>query len=113
MTNPARRDGILRRKADFERVLFRGRRTKRGALSLYCAASESGRPRVAFVASGRFRTAVARNRVRRRLREVFRATPGGFPCGQDMILRADPGALALTFSQFRAEVLNLAAAARN
>ena len=108
---PVTRDRILRRQQDFERVLFRGRRLKQGPLSLYLAPGAEAVGRVAFIATGRFRSAVMRNRVRRRLREVFRTSRAAFPQNQDLILRGDAGAAALEFAEFRSEILSLAALA--
>ena len=93
-------------------MLFRGRRLKRGSLSLYRAPCAAAVGRVAFIAAGGFRSAVMRNRVRRRLREVFRTHRAAFPQNQDLILRGDAGSAALEFAEFRSEILNLAAAAQ-
>lgn len=75
-------------------------------------AADSGlrRPRVAFALSRRRGTAVERNRVRRRLRALFRElaadlTPGRYLVG----VRA--AASALTYRRARAELMQLLGAA--
>src|SRR5437870_3729165 len=63
----------LVRDSDFERVKREGW-TKRGKLIMLGAleVKGSGVPRAGFVVSRRLRSAVVRNRVRRRLREIVR-----------------------------------------
>src|SRR5438552_17414145 len=63
----------LLRDSDFERVKREGW-TKRGKLIMFgtLEAKGSGVPRAGFVVSRRLRSAVVRNRVRRRLREIVR-----------------------------------------
>ena len=107
MDNRLRRQSGLTRKRDFERVLFRGRRLKRGPVGLYFAPNPEGNKRAAFIATGRFRTAVARNRVRRRLREIFRTNQQCFPAGFDFILRGEPPVAELEFSALKDEILRL------
>jgi ribonuclease P protein component len=59
-------------------------------------ADGSGPPRVAFAVGRRAGGAVARNRVRRRLREVARRSslPGG-----DWLIGAGPGAASASFAE--------------
>jgi ribonuclease P protein component len=102
------RDERLRRKKDFERVLFRGKRLKQAPVAIYYAPNPDSGRRAAFIAAGRFRNAVARNRVRRRLREIFRINQDQFASGFDFILRGDPPAAELEFSALRSTILDLA-----
>lgn len=116
MANRLSRSERLRRKPDFERVLFRGRHLKGDAVSLYYAVNSAAGPdqagrRAAFITAGKFRTAPARNRVKRRLREIFRTNLESFPDGADLILRGEPQAAALPFGTLRGELLKLAARA--
>ena len=108
MDRSLRRREILRRKQDLERVLFRGRRLKDGPVSLYYAAGPAGGRAVAFITAGKFRTNVLRNRVKRRLREVYRTNKDHFPLGFDFILRGDTAAVELSFAVLSERIMKLA-----
>ncbi len=58
----------------------------------------SGPCRLGIVASKKIGGAVARNRAKRLLREVFRLRAALFPAGIDLVVIARPGAPDLTFS---------------
>jgi len=102
------RSAVLRQKRDFERVLFRGRRLKDGAVGIYYAPRRSARRRVAFITAGKFRTNVARNRVKRCLREIYRTHQAEFPAEFDFILRGEFEAVNLEFDVMRDLLLGLA-----
>lgn len=63
---------------------------------------DEGPPRVAVVAGRRVGNAVARNRAKRRLREVVRAT--ALPVGVDLVLSAKAGADTVSFSELSDDV---------
>ena len=104
-----RKNELLRRSKDIERVLFRGKRLQNGALRVYYApAAEPGSRRAAFITSGKFPSAVIRNRVRRRLREIFRTSKEQFPLNHDFILRADRTVADIEFAALKETVVGLA-----
>ncbi|MDR0416470.1 MAG: ribonuclease P protein component [Propionibacteriaceae bacterium] len=91
----------LRRRADFATTLRGGRRTGRPSLVLYVR--PSGAPaRAGFIVSKAVGNAVARNRVKRRLRHLVR--PRLADVAADVVLRAlppaaaEPGPLAADFA---------------
>jgi ribonuclease P protein component len=53
--------------------------------------------------------AVVRNRVKRRLREVFRRHKGWFPAGSEIVLVARPNAARLGYADVEREIGRLAA----
>jgi ribonuclease P protein component len=63
---------------------------------------ESGPPRVAYAVSRRVGGAVARNRIRRRLRAVVRAEAAFLEPACAYLIGAGPGALKTPFSELRA-----------
>lgn len=73
-------------RRDFGRVFAQGRMAAAGAVVVYRL--ENGRDcyRLGFAVSKRLRKAVARNRVRRLLREVSRRNPEWFQVGYDYVL---------------------------
>jgi len=90
----------LRRRQDFDRVMRAQRVFAGRAIVAFASPSPEGRWRVGVAVSRRLRGAVNRNRVRRRLREVARASllPPPQPeasGGYDVVLVGRPAALEL------------------
>lgn len=91
------------------RVLREGRRVRVGPVDAFAAPSPAGRPRLGVVVPLHGHTAVERNRLQRRLREIGRrdwlsaAWEEGRPV--DLLLRARPGAYGCGFAELRERVL--------
>jgi ribonuclease P protein component len=83
----------LTRSHDFDAVYRRGRSVSTRFLVLYWFPREdtAEEPRLGLAVPKRVGTAVARNRVKRRLREVWRARLDGIPAGCDYVLVVRPG----------------------
>lgn len=111
-----RRAQRLRSPRDFQRVRAHGRRVSGTALLLgYVARSESddsGLTRIGFSVSRRVGGAVARNRVKRRLREVMRRKLTRIAPGYDLVITARPGAADARMETLEQEVAGLLARAR-
>jgi len=100
------REARMRRPEDFRLVMRKGKRTGSRLLAVHalvvvgehCDAGVSGgiapvtQSRVGFVVSKAVGSAVVRNRVKRRLRELMRARLGGLPEGCLLVVRAHPAA---------------------
>jgi ribonuclease P protein component len=89
----------MRRPEDFRRVLRTGRRAGGSVVAghLLLAGSDgpvrSGEPaKVGFIVSRAVGSAVVRNRVKRRLRELMRRRVASLPGGSLLVLRANPAA---------------------
>jgi ribonuclease P protein component len=90
----------MRRPEDFRRVVRTGRRAGGRVLAghLLLAAGSSGAVRsgdpakVGFIVSRAVGSAVVRNRVKRRLRELMRRRVASLPGGSLLVLRAHPAA---------------------
>jgi ribonuclease P protein component len=81
----------------------------------YVARSESdnsGYTRIGFSVSRRVGGAVARNRVKRRLREVMRRKLARIAPGYDLVITARPGAADARMETLEQEVAGLLARAR-
>ncbi|HEX9051843.1 MAG TPA: ribonuclease P protein component [Anaeromyxobacter sp.] len=84
----------LRRRREFLQVQQRGRRLYAGeVLVLALAASGSG-PRIGITVSSKVANAVGRNRVKRWVREAFRAIRSDLPA-VDLVVVARRGATAM------------------
>jgi ribonuclease P protein component len=100
----------LRRKSDFQAAL-KGRKVYGGrGLVVLAVPTERDEGRIGVTVSRQLKTAVERNRARRRLREVARLTLAGRDSGAgrggiryDVVLIARPAALELRFADLKEE----------
>jgi ribonuclease P protein component len=88
---------------EFERVYRQGTAYRGQLFSLHAFPNEHGNPRLGLSVSRKVGTAVTRNSVRRRLREVFRACTTEIPGDLDLVVSARPAAAKATLGELRAE----------
>lgn len=86
----------------------RGKRSRTAHLDVFDSASPSSFPRVGLVVPKHRQTAVARNRVKRRLRELLRLEVlprlDGCAVFVDVLVRARAEAYGATFAELEAEL---------
>lgn len=78
----------LKKNSDFRRLYARGRRVVLPTLVIYLRRNKGGESRVGFTVSAHLGHAVVRNRVRRRLREIYRLHKAALCPGLDMVVVA-------------------------
>ena len=103
------RSARLTQGAEFARVRAEGR-SEHGRF-MVCSVVQIGGDeavRIGFITSRRVGSAVVRNRVRRRLREIVRADRARLPGGCWVVLVARAGAAAATFTALQEEWRRLA-----
>ena len=82
-----------------------GRRRRTAHLEMIWQDNPTGRPRLGLIVPRFQFTAVARNRLRRRLKEIWRRQlQAGLP-GGDLVIRVKREAYRLDFAALRAELL--------
>jgi len=95
----------MRASTEFAMTVRRGRRGTSRALVVHVAPGEDGGPtRVGFVVSRAVGPAVARNRVRRRLRHLVRDRLAVLPDGVSVVVRAQPAAATMTSTELATEI---------
>lgn len=99
----------LLRRHEFLRVQQKGRRLYAGEVLVIALDSGGTRPRIGITVSSKIANAVGRNRVKRWVREAFRATRESFP-PVDLVVVARRGATELGLGGVR-QALAAAAAA--
>jgi ribonuclease P protein component len=99
----------MRNSEEFKRTMRSGRRAGQASLSghLLLAAGpvpECAAPKVGFVVSRAVGSAVVRNRVKRRLRELMRGRIASLPGGCLLVLRAHPAAAGVRQADLAADL---------
>jgi ribonuclease P protein component len=84
----------LRRRRDFLQVQQRGKRLYSGDVLIVARAPEGARPRIGITVSSKVGNAVERNRVKRWVREAWRALGTDLPA-VDLVVIARPAAKAM------------------
>ena len=98
----------LLKRADFERVRREGAFVRGSLVSLGCLKVDGDELRAGFVTSRRIGNAVVRNRVRRRLREIFRRHQQQLAAAHYLVTIANPAGAKATFAELEHEWLRLA-----
>lgn len=93
----------LRKRAEFDRVYKGGDRHSSANMTVIFLAASNG-PRVGFTAGKALGGAVARNRIRRRLREAVRRHLGELKAPAEVVFHPRKSALRADFTQLEAEV---------
>ena len=77
-------------------------------LVLYCRPNHTGQNRVGITVSKKLGKAIIRNRVRRRLREVYRLNEEQFAAGYDIVVVARSRCIRASFPELTQAYLSLA-----
>ena len=97
----------LKENYEFRRLYQKGASAVSPVMVLYCRKNRLGHNRLGLVSSTKLGHAVVRNRVRRRLREIFRLNQVGLAQGYDMILVARTRAVGAEYRELERAFLNV------
>jgi ribonuclease P protein component len=95
----------LARASDIRRCLTHGRRLRLEHLDMIWMDNETGQPRMGLIVPKFQASAVARNRLRRRLREVWRRDIQPRQPPSDIVIRARREAYGASFDALQSELL--------
>ncbi len=102
---------LIRRRALFTATRERGRRTTNRWMTLSVLPRDEAAPtdpaEVAFLTPKRIGSAVMRNRLRRRMREIYRRAPGTMLSDAYLVWIARPLATELPFAELQECMLTL------
>ena len=93
----------------FRRLYRRGDSAASRYLVLYCRRNDQPGNRVGLTVSAKLGHAVRRNRLRRRLREIYRLHEAEFRPGYDLVVVARTRAMDASYQQLESAYLSLAA----
>ena len=92
----------------FRRLYRRGESSVDGFLVLYCRKNGTNQNRLGLTVSGKMGCAVRRNRVRRRLREIYRLHEEQFVPGMDLVVVTRTRAMEASYARLESSFLALA-----
>lgn len=92
----------------FRRLYRRGTSSANAHFVIYCRPNGTARNRVGLTVSGKLGGAVQRNKLRRRLREIYRLHESEFAAGWDFIIVARTRAMTAPYAVLEREYLALA-----
>ena len=95
----------LKLNSDFRRVYARGKSAVSPCAVVYCRKNRLGRNRTGYTLSKKLGTAVVRNRVRRRLREIVRLNTAQLRQGYDVVIVARQRAVDVSYQKLESDVL--------
>lgn len=93
----------------FRRLYAKGKSSAMPAVVLYCRKNGSPGNRLGITVGVKVGKAVCRNRIRRRLREIYRLGEGRLRTGWDIVVVARSKAAAATYQELEAEFFRAAA----
>jgi ribonuclease P protein component len=95
----------LARASDIRRCLSQGRRRRFEHLDMIWMDNQTGQPRMGLIVPKHQSSAVARNRLRRRLRELWRREIQERQPAWDLVIRARREAYGASFEVLRSQLL--------
>lgn len=95
------------RKAEFDAVYRAGKRRSSPHFTLFLRANQLPHSRFGFSIKRTLGGAVARNRIRRRVREIVRCHRLEIPAGWDVVIHPRSAAATAPFAALTAELLRL------
>lgn len=98
----------LKSNRDFRRLYSRGKRAVCPTLVLYVQKNRQGRNRLGITVSKKLGNAVTRNRVRRRLREIYRLHEEEFLPGRELVIVARVRGVHVSYWTLDRDLMKLA-----
>ena len=97
----------LKKNHEFKRLYSKGKSAASQCVVIYCR--RNGRPenRLGISVSTKLGGAVVRNKIRRRLKEIYRLNEGGLAIGYDIVIVARTKSRHSTYRELESSVLAL------
>ncbi len=98
----------LNQNHEFRRIYAKGRSAATPLVVLYCRRNGSGLNRYGITVGTKLGKAVVRNRIRRRLREIYRLHEAAFSAGWDIVAVARSRAVEADYAELEKYFLRAA-----
>ena len=98
----------IKNNYEFRRLYNAGKSAATGHIAVYCKRSRGGKSQLGITVSTKVGKAVVRNRVRRRLKEIYRLHEAEMRRGFDIVVVARTKSPYATYRQLEADFLRLA-----
>lgn len=98
----------LKQNHEFRRLYNRGATAVTGTMALYCRKNRLGVSRLGLTTGVKLGGAVVRNRIRRRLREIYRTNEDKLGRGWDLVIVARKRAAFASYAEMERGFLSLA-----
>ena len=95
----------LKKNSDFRRLYSKGKSAATPYVVVYCRRSRGEGNRLGYTVSTKLGHAVVRNRVRRRLREIYRLNAHRFKTGYDIVIVARSRCVGAEYAKMEQSVL--------
>ncbi|MCL2568056.1 MAG: ribonuclease P protein component [Oscillospiraceae bacterium] len=95
----------IRQNYEFRRLYNAGKSTATGLLAVYCRPNRRGANRLGITVGTKVGNAVVRNKVRRRLKEIYRLHEAEVRRGFDIVIVARVKSPSATYRQLEADFL--------
>lgn len=98
----------MKQNYEFQRLYAKGKSAANGYLVVYWRKNGLGRSRLGLTVGKKVGGAVTRNRIRRRLREIYRLHEAELPAGRDLVVVARVKSAFAGYRQLERSFLSLA-----
>lgn len=99
----------IKQNYEFRRLYSKGKSCANAYLVVYCRKNRAGRSRIGYTVSNKVGHAVVRNRIRRRLREIYRLHEREIARGYDLVVVSRVRACAADYHQLETAFLSACA----
>jgi len=99
----------LKKNSEFRRLYSKGKSAVTPYMVLYCRRNRGGENRLGYTVSVKLGHAVTRNRVRRRLREIYRLNAPALRSGWDIVIVARQRCVGARYEKMNAAFLSACA----
>lgn len=95
----------LKKNYEFRRLYQKGKSVAAPCLVVYCRRNGGKENRLGVTVSNKIGNAVTRNRIRRRIREIYRLNEGRFARGTDLVVVARIKSAAAEYTRLEKDFL--------
>ena len=97
----------IKHNYEFRRIYSSGKSTASGLIAVYCRRGRKGQSQLGITVGTKVGKAVIRNKVRRRLREIYRLHEPTISRGFDIVVVARVKSRYATYAQLEADFIRL------